>query len=86
MIKFQDFPLKEIQEAVAEHVASGRSINQKFTCSGCGKRLTVDKPNVLYKKAECEDCSTTTNIEETGCNYQLRARVFGDDNKRSRKG
>lgn len=85
MIKYQDFPLKEIQEAVAEHVAGGRTIHQKFTCSGCGKRLTVDKPNVLYKKAACKECNVTTNIEETGCNYHMKVRLFEDD-ERSRKG
>lgn len=85
MKKFQDFPLKEIQEAVVEHVAEGRTIHQKFTCSGCGKRLTIDKPNVLYKKATCDECHETTNIEDTGCNYLIKVRVY-ENYDRSRKG
>ncbi len=82
--KFQDFPLKEIREAVAAHVKEGRTIHQKFTCSGCGKRLTISEPNTLYREGECEDCGTVTDLEVTGCNYLMMARVYSDE-KRGRK-
>jgi hypothetical protein len=65
----EDYPLMEIAEA-AEIVASqGGIAYQKFTCGGCGARLTIDEPNKFYTRGECDQCHFTTNLEETGCNF-----------------
>lgn len=42
---------------------------QKFTCAGCGNRLTIEVPNVFYTKGTCDNCTTLTDIEARGCNY-----------------
>lgn len=69
--KPQDHPFQVIAEAVKLHASKGRLCFQKFTCSKCGQRLTIQEPNVLYKTASCDQCKAITNIEEQGCNYLL---------------
>jgi hypothetical protein len=68
-----DHPFYEVAAAVEGLLASGAVIFQKFTCAGCGQRLTMDVPNVLYKTGACDRCDTITDIEAQGCNYLLVA-------------
>jgi hypothetical protein len=70
-----DHPFYEVAAAVEEYIAGGATIYQKFTCAGCGNRLTMDVPNVLYKTGSCDRCDAITDIEEQGCNYMLIAAV-----------
>jgi len=67
----KDHPFQVILEAVAKHSSQGRLCYQKYTCAGCGQRLMIEKPNVFYKTAKCEECSHLTDIEKQGCNYLL---------------
>ncbi len=41
-------------------------IYQKFTCSHCKTRLTVDTPDVWFESAFCEVCGGLTVIEKAG--------------------
>jgi len=66
-----DYPFYEIAVAVKEYAEKGFSCYQKFTCSACGQRLTMEEPNVLYKEGHCDKCGHITNIEKQGCNYML---------------
>ena len=70
-----DYPLKEIAAAIEQHARNGSQCFQKFTCTNCGERLTMDSPNVIYKTGTCDKCGHTTNIERTGCNYLLIRRL-----------
>jgi hypothetical protein len=38
----------------------------KFTCEKCGKRCTLQEPNVLYEQGECCSCGHTGPITEGG--------------------
>jgi hypothetical protein len=73
----RDHPFEEIAKAIQEHAAHGRMCYQKFTCSGCGRRLSMEEPNVLYKTGHCDGCGAVTDIEKQGCNYMLH--VAGAD-------
>jgi hypothetical protein len=68
---YRDYPLEEVAEAVADHARNSWFAYQKFTCAGCGRRLTVDVPNVLYRSGTCDACSAVTDIAAAGCNYVL---------------
>lgn len=68
--------IAEAEQKVAE---SGGAVQvfQKFTCGGCGRRLTMDVPNSFYKEGSCDNCHHITNIEQAGCNYLLIAVAVG---------
>jgi hypothetical protein len=64
-----DHPLSEIIKSVNEVIAKGGVTFQKFTCQGCGNRLTIEEPNKFYTSGTCDNCGTLTDIEKHGCNF-----------------
>lgn len=64
-----DHPFDEVAASADEYIKKGGQVFQKFTCSSCGNRLTMDVPNVFYKTGTCDECGTVTDIEAQGCNY-----------------
>lgn len=64
-----DLPFYEAAAAAYTLKEKGITIYQKFTCDGCGQRLTVDVPNQFFKYGTCDKCPVTTNIEAKGCGY-----------------
>jgi hypothetical protein len=67
----KDFPFELMCEQAQEQIKQGTTIHQKFTCSGCGARLFIEKPNVFYEEATCDKCAAITNIKKAGCNYSV---------------
>lgn len=65
-----DFPFLEVSETAERAVRDGGTIYQKWTCQGCGSRLTGTIPNALMKTGKC-DCGHITDLVKTGCNYLL---------------
>jgi hypothetical protein len=65
----ENFPLLEIEETALRVVNSGGFIYQKWTCGGCGARITGNKKNFLAIQGHCEKCDYTTDLLVTGCNY-----------------
>jgi hypothetical protein len=70
-IEHTDFPFDEVVAKIQNLAASGAYCYQKFTCAGCGNRLTIDEPNVMYETGTCDNCPTVTNIKQRGCNFML---------------
>jgi hypothetical protein len=70
-MKPKDYPLLDCVAKADELVKRGCRVYQKFTCSGCGKRLTIETPNVFHTQGTCDNCSAITNIARQGCNYML---------------
>jgi hypothetical protein len=64
-----NYPFDECAAGAQEVTLRGGIIFQKFTCSGCGNRLTMDVPNKFFTRGTCDQCGTETNIQETGCNF-----------------
>jgi hypothetical protein len=56
-------------------IAAGFTIYQKFTCAGCGQRLTIDEPNTFHAVGTCDRCPALTNIERTGCGFMAVSTV-----------
>lgn len=70
-----DFPFDDVIKAVTDWRKNPNvDFFQKFTCSGCGQRLTIDEPNVLYETGTCDKCPAVTDIRKQGCNFMIHAR------------
>ena len=69
--KYNNYPLKEIEEACLQHIKNGATIYQKYTCSGCGTRLMMQTPNIIFTEGACDRCDAITDIAKDGCNYLL---------------
>lgn len=70
--KHKNYPLQACIEQAKRVIEAGNAVVlQKFTCSNCGERQTMDNPNVFYTHGTCEECGSLTDIQETGCNYLL---------------
>lgn len=66
-----DHPFYEVAATAQANMEAGGTIYQKWTCRGCGQRLTMEVPNKFYKVGSCEECGAETDLVETGCNYLL---------------
>ena len=62
-------PWDVILKSADEKIAMGWTVYQKFTCSGCGARLTIDTPNTFHPEGTCDKCPALTNIKRDGCNF-----------------
>jgi len=69
MPKYNDYPIDECAQGAEKFISKGGKVYQKFTCAGCGSRQTMDVPNVFYTSGKCEECSHSTDLTVTGCNY-----------------
>ncbi len=59
----------EAETAARAAVASGSTIFQKWTCGGCGKRITGNNKNFFAVEGHCEECNHTTDLLTAGCGY-----------------
>ena len=58
--------LNEIADIAEEQIKQGNIIFQKFTCSNCNSRQTMEEPNKIYVEGVCEECNHVTKINECG--------------------
>lgn len=77
MTLYNDYPFKKVCDKAEELVKQGFKVHQKFTCAGCGQRLTIAEPNKFHRTGSCDQCPTITDIEKQGCNYLVMS--GGDD-------
>lgn len=76
-----DHPFMQVFNSAMAEAEKGRTIYQKFTCSHCGTRQTIDVPNTFYKEGSCEECHQITDIVKHGCDYVMvigNAPTLGD--------
>lgn len=64
-----DFPFDEVVRTADQKISEGMTVYQKYTCAGCGVRLTIEEPNVFHKLGKCDKCPAVTDIVKQGCNY-----------------
>lgn len=72
---FRDFPFGEVVTKAQALSDAGHEVFQKFTCDGCGARLTMDEPGKFFETGTCDKCETVTNIKRKGCNFLLHMRM-----------
>jgi hypothetical protein len=78
----RDIPLyKAVEEAerIIESYEGHAAVFQKFTCSYCGERLTMEKPNIFYTHGTCDKCNHTTKIDKCGFMLVLDRRGLLND-------
>ena len=75
MTEMLDHPFDEVIANVGRLADQGARCYQKFTCGGCGQRLTIEEPNVFHRTGTCDQCGHVTDIEAAGCNFMLIQRV-----------
>jgi hypothetical protein len=69
-----NYPMDDILTEVNK-VLENPNVNvfQKFTCAGCGNRLTIEEPNTFYTSGKCDACGHITDIKKDGCNFLVIA-------------
>jgi predicted RNA-binding Zn-ribbon protein involved in translation (DUF1610 family) len=67
--EYRDFPFEKMCEQAHGLIRQGMLVYQKFTCSTCGQRLAMEKPNVFFEEGTCDRCGSVTDIKRRGCNY-----------------
>lgn len=75
----QDLPFDEAVASATRKIMTGFDVYQKFTCQGCGHRLTMAEPNCFYTTGTCDRCDAVTDIAARGCGYM--AAISTDDNE-----
>ena len=75
MTDYIDFPFYEATRTAEQLTNQGHDVYQKYSCAGCGQRLTMEIPNIFYKSGTCDKCDTVTDIEKQGCNYMVHMRI-----------
>jgi hypothetical protein len=66
-----DHSIEQMAEEAEKLIQRGATVYQRFTCSKCHSRQTMDKPNTFYTEGVCEECKHTTDIKKVGCGYTL---------------
>jgi hypothetical protein len=67
--EFKDWSFEEAVAAAEVVIATGGTVYQKFTCIGCGNRLTIETPNTFHQSGTCNACPAVTDIQKNGCNF-----------------
>jgi hypothetical protein len=69
MAQPHDIPFDDAVKQALELVEQGVVLHQKFTCSHCGSRQTMERPNAFFEQGICEECNEITNIKAQGCGF-----------------
>ena len=65
-MEYSDLPRVEVMRRAEAAAQQGWTVHFKFTCEGCGKRCTLQEPNVLYEYGECFKCGHKTKLDSAG--------------------
>jgi hypothetical protein len=68
-IPYNDVPLDELAGSAEEVIKNGGLIFFKWTCLGCGERVTATTPNKFSKYSKHDNCGHITHTAKTGGNY-----------------
>lgn len=71
MAQAEDFPLATIAASMDAAVKAGGFVLQKWTCEGCGQRITASNLNVVVENDHCQHCKHVTDLKRRGCNFAL---------------
>lgn len=67
MVDYNDYPILDCAAQAFEIVERGGDVYQKWTCSHCNSRQTMEEKNKFFTSGKCEECNKITEIKE--CNY-----------------
>lgn len=72
---FRDFPFDQCTAKAEALANAGHEVFQKFTCDGCGARLTMDIAGHFFETGTCDKCDCITDIKSKGCNYLVHMKL-----------
>lgn len=64
-----DHPFYEVAASAEDVIDRGGIVFQKWTCSRCEQRLTMEIPNTFHKIGYCFECGAESDIVAQGCNF-----------------
>lgn len=73
--RYNDYPLDTIAASMGKAIQRGATTYFKWTCTGCGERVTANNPDTITKLSKHEEkedgslCGHVTNTEMTGGNF-----------------
>jgi hypothetical protein len=76
---YKNYPLHECAERAEQLIRDGADVYQKWTCGGCGERVTANSANAFTtmghheEKKDGSPCGHVTDMRVTGCNYMVIA-------------
>jgi len=84
-VSYKNFSLAECARGVEQILREnpGAAFYQKWTCGGCGERVTGNVPNKLFieghheERADGSPCGYVTDIRKAGCNYAVHMVIGG---------
>ena len=65
----KDSPFEDVAEMAWNLVQRGGHVFQKFTCAECGLRQTVEEPDHMFVRGQCEKCRHVTDLQVQGCGF-----------------
>ena len=70
---YNNYPIEECADAIHDILEQNpdAKVFQKWTCEGCGRRVTGCEVNKLARIGHCDDCGHNTDIDAHGCNYMV---------------
>jgi hypothetical protein len=69
-------PFARAVASAEEWIKAGAIVHQRFACEACGNdTLGIEEPNTFYTTGSCDKCGHITDLQKTGCNYLVVARV-----------
>lgn len=78
---YNDYPVDVIVESMTRQVKRGAVTFMKWTCAGCGERVTANEPDKVYLTAQHEErsdgssCGAITDVQKQGCNFMFVLKV-----------
>ena len=75
--KHKDKPWDENLRDMLMYWRAGHDVYQKVTCAGCGQRLTIEEPGVVYRTIRCDGdeskpgCGHITDCTKVGGGFML---------------
>lgn len=72
-VQYNDRPFDECCVEAKKLADLGAYVFQKWTCDGCGERVTANNPNNFTTRGLHEDCGYITDIKKKGCGFLLLA-------------
>lgn len=78
---YNDYPISVIQASMQKQVDRGCTTFWKWTCGGCGERVTANEPDTVLTMAMHEEkldgspCGFITDCTITGGNFMFIARL-----------
>ena len=71
-------PWNKVLRDAKEHMDQGFKVFQQFNCGRCGRKQTMDDPNIFHMRGICQECGHKTDIVKDGYNCMATIGICGN--------